>query len=372
MHRRSFLRAGSAVGLGLAAPMALSSPAFAAEWPVPRGDEEAALEPALPIVDPHHHLWDVRGEAPSFMFPTLMQEIRSGGHNIQQTVFIECGSMYRVDGPVELRPVGEVEFVNGVAAQSASGLYGPTRVATGIVGAADFTLGDRVRRVVEAQITAGDGRLRGIRKNIFWAENVSVMGQERPTIFQPKGFAARPEVRAGIATLASYGISMDMGCYHTQLQEVADVAAAVPNVQIVLNHMGTPLLVGRYAAKPEEVFADWKRGMVELAKRPNVVVKLGGLGQDWAYPIGHINPASTTTALAAKWEPWIETSVQLFGVDRCMFESNFPVDQTSCSYGAVWNAFKRIAAGYSPAEKAALFAGVARRVYRLPPYPATA
>ena len=376
MDRRSFLGAGALAGLAVASPFA-SSPAAraaapdAATWPTPRGDEEPALEPGLPIVDPHHHLWDLRPGVPRFMFPDLLVDFGSSGHNIAQTVFIECGSMYRADGPREMRFVGEVEFVNGVAAQSASGNYGPTRVASGIVGRVDFTTGDAVKPVLEALIHAGDGRLKGTRYNAFWTD-IPVMGMEHAPLISPKGLLSDTKFRQGAAALANYGLSMDTGCYHPQLMDMAAFAAAIPNVTMVLNHVGGPLTIGRYAADPAATFAEWKKGMTEVAKRPNMMVKLGGLGQDWNYPIGHVDPPTTSAALSEKWKPWMETTIELFGVQRCMFESNFPVDKTTASYGTIWNAFKRITTKASGDEKAALYAGTARKVYRLPVMTASA
>src|SRR5690348_10205379 len=370
MDRRSFLGAGALAGLAVTAPLAVSTSGRAAapnepSWPNPRGDEEAALEPGLAIVDPHHHLWDLRPGVPRFMFPDVLADLGSSGHNITQTVFIECGSMYRADVPRAMRFVGEVEFVNGVAAQSASGNYGPIRVASGIVGRADFTTGDAVKPVLEALIRAGDGRLKGTRFNAFYTD-IPVMGMEHAPLITPKGLLSDGKFRQAAALLADYGLSMDTGCFHPQLMDMAAFASAIPRVTMVLNHVGGPLIIGRYAADMSVTFADWKKGMAELAKRPNVMVKLGGLGQDWNYPIGHIGPPTTSVALAERWKPWIETTIELFGVQRCMLESNFPVDKTTCSYGTVWNAFKRITANASADEKAALYAGVERRVYRLP------
>jgi predicted TIM-barrel fold metal-dependent hydrolase len=369
MDRRSFLGASALAGLAaavpFAAPVSADAAAAAPMWPNPRGDEEPALEPGLPIVDPHHHLWDTRPGTPKFMFPEVVADIGAGGHNITQTLFIECGSMYRAEGPREMRYVGEVEFVNGVAAQSASGGYGPTRVASGIVGRADFTTGDAVNPVLEALIHAGDGRLKGIRYNVFWTD-IPVMGMEHAPIMQPKGILSDAKFRQGCAALAGHGLSLDIGCFHPQLMEMAEFASAIPNVTIVLNHLGSPLTIGRYAADPAATFAEWKKGAAEMAKRPNVMMKVGGQGQDWNYPIGHVDPPTSSTALAEKWRPWFETTIELFGVQRCMFESNFPVDKTACSYGTIWNAFKRVTANASADEKAALYAGVARKVYRLP------
>jgi L-fuconolactonase len=376
MDRRSFLGAGALAGLAVAAPLTVPAPARAAApdaptWPSPRGDEEAALEPDLPIVDPHHHLWDLRPGVPRFMFPEILAEIVGSKHKIMQTVFIECGSMYRADGPRDMRFVGEVEFVNGVAAQSASGNYGPTRIASSIVGRVDFTTGDAVKPVLEALIHAGDGRLKGTRYNAFYTD-IPVMGMEHAPLITPKGLLADSKFRQGAAALAGYGLSLDTGCYHPQLMDMVAFVSAIPNVTIALNHIGGPLIIGRYAADPAATFAEWKKGMTELAKRPNVNVKLGGQGQDWNYPIGHVGLATTSAALAEKWKPWIETTIELFGVQRCMFESNFPVDKTAASYDTIWNAFKRITTSASADEKAALYAGVARKVYRLPVQTASA
>jgi L-fuconolactonase len=371
MDRRHFLRTGALAGVAVAAaPLTVPAPARAAApeqptWPSPRGDEEAVLEPDLAIVDPHHHCWDLRPGVPRFMFPEIVAEIAGSKHKIQQTVFIECGSMYRAEGPRDMRFVGEVEFVNGVAAQSASGLYGSTRIASGIVGRVDFTTGDAVKPVLEALIQAGDGRLKGTRYNAFYTE-IPVMGMEHAPLITPKGLLADAKFRQGATALGAHGLSMDTGCYHPQLPDMVAFVSSIPNVSIVLNHVGGPLTIGRYAADPAATFAEWKKGMTELAKRPNVNVKLGGLGQNWDYPIGHIDPASNSTALAGKWKPWIETTIELFGVQRCMFESNFPVDKTAASYDTIWNAFKRITAGASADQKAALYSGTARKVYRIP------
>ena len=288
MDRRRFLASSALAGLAAAAPLTVAVPAKAAQaesptWPSPRGDEEPALEPNLPIVDPHHHLWDLRPGVPSFMFPEVLADLGGSGHNVTQTVFIECGSMYRAEGPREMRFVGEVEFVNGVAAQSASGNYGPMRVASGIVGRVDFTTGDAVKPVLEALMRAGDGRLKGTRYNAFYTE-IPVWGMERAPVIQPKGLLADTKFRQGAASLAEHGLSMDTGCFHPQLMDMVAFVSAVPNVTMVLNHVGGPLIIGPYATDAAGTFADWKKGMTELAKRPNVVVKLGGLGQDWNYP----------------------------------------------------------------------------------------
>ena len=322
--------------------------------------QEEIIEPGLEIVDPHHHLWDHPGNR--FLLDQLLADIGSG-HKITETVFIECGSMYRADGPPEMKFVGETEFVNGTAAMSASGQYGPTRLCRAIVGHADLRLGDGVAKVLEAQITAGDGRFRGIRHSVALdASDAFPKARTNPI----KGQMLDPTWRAGFARLAPLNLTFEAWLYHTQLYELADLARAYPQTTIILNHVGGPLGIGPYKDKKAETFAQWKDGITEVAKSQNVVVKLGGLGM----PIGMFDfytrekPPSSED-LATAYKPYIETCIAAFGVDRGMFESNFPPDGASSSYPILWNALKRLAAGYSPSEKAALFSGTAKRVYRL-------
>ena len=322
--------------------------------------QEEALEPELAIVDPHHHLWD-RDEH-RFLIRELLADTGSG-HNITQTVFIECGSMYRADGPAEMKPVGETEFVNGTAAMSASGRYGATRLCAGIVGHADLRLGDGVARVLEAQIAAGDGRFRGIRHSVTWdASNLLAKARTDP----PKGQMYDPTWRAGFARLSPLNLTFEAWFYHPQLPDLAALARAFPQTTIILNHVGGPIGIGPYKGKEAETFAQWKAGIAEVAQSQNVVVKLGGLGMlmgMFDFYAREVPPSSID--LASAYKPYIETCIAAFGVDRAMFQSNFPPDGASSSYPILWNAFKRIAAGYSASEKAMLFSGTAKRVYRL-------
>jgi predicted TIM-barrel fold metal-dependent hydrolase len=240
---------------------------------------EAILEPDLPIIDTHHHLWERPDHR--YLLHEFLDDVRTG-HNLIATVFMECHAMYRAGGPEEMRPVGEVEFVAGIAAMSQSGQYGPTRVAAGIVGFADLTLGDRVEPVLEALVRASGGRFRGVRHAAAWDAS-DVIGNSR--------------------------------------------TASGPHL---------------------------------------MVMKLGGMMMRQASFDYRTEPAPPTSAeLAALWRPYIETCIELFGPDRCMFESNFPVDKMGIGWAALWNVFKRIAAGASADEKRAMFAGTARRVYRL-------
>jgi predicted TIM-barrel fold metal-dependent hydrolase len=321
---------------------------------------EPIIEPDLPIVDPHHHLW-LRGGQP-YLLHELLADLNTG-HKIVATVFEECRSMYRAEGPPEMRCVGETEFVAGIAAMSASGNYGKTRVAAGIVGAADLTLGERVEPVLVAQLRAGGGRFRGVRHSAGYDAD-PIVGNSRPDS-QPQLYA-RPDFRAGLACLSALGLSFDAWLYHPQLADVVDLARDFPATPIVMGHVGGFLGYGPYAGRLDAEFAGWKRSMSDLAQCPNVVVKLGGIvnrGASFDFHTAAAPPSSET--IAEVWRPYIETCIELFGANRCMFESNFPVDKMAIGYGALWNAFKRIASGASRDEKFSLFAGTAARIYRL-------
>jgi L-fuconolactonase len=321
---------------------------------------ESILEDELPIIDTHHHLW----ERPDHRY--LLHEFVADvgtGHNVVATVFVECDSMYRAGGPKELRPVGETEFVAGQAAMSESGKYGPTRVAAGIVGFADLTLGDRVEPVLEALIRAGGGRFRGVRHSAAWDAS-EVIGNSRAA--RGPHMLAQADFRSGLQRLTSLGLSFDAWAFHPQLADVVDLARAFPSARIVMGHVGAPLGYGPYTGKREEVFASWKAGVTELARCDNVVMKLGGMMmRNAAYDYRTQPKPPSSVELAALWGPYIVTCIELFGPNRCMFESNFPVEKMGIGWAALWNAFKRIAAGASAAEKQALFSGTARRVYRL-------
>jgi len=323
---------------------------------------EPALEPYLPIVDPHHHLWDTPQRG-CYLLAELLADLR-GGHNIVSTVFAECHAMYRAEGPDELRPVGEVEFVRGIAAMSASGNYGPTRIAEAIVGRADLTIGEPVRAVLEAQIEAGGGRFRGIRNSTAWDGNESVGKYVAQHV--PQHRLLDPAFHRGFAQLAGLGLSFDAWLYHPQLPDLIDLARAFPDTTIILDHVGGVLGVGPYAGHRADIMPGWRANLAALAESPNVQVKLGGLGMTHFGFDFHLRPhPAASTELAAAWRPYIETCIELFGVDRCMFESNFPPDKQSCGYAEIWNAFKHITAGASASEKTALYSGTARRVYRL-------
>ena len=336
------------------------------------------IDPARPIVDPHHHLWDRRGyalpagggtafeRAISLSRLYLLDQLNAdmaAGHNVVASVFLECGAFYRADGPPHLRCVGETEFVNGVAAMSASGLYGPARACAGIVGHADLLAGADVRPVLEAHLAAAPARFRGIRHSPAWDADPAVLG-----ILQrnPPGLLAQPAFRAGLAELAALGLSYDCWLLAPQLPELIALARALPELTIICDHLATPLGTAAYTGQRDAGFAGWAANIKALAACPNVVMKVGGLAMPFSgFASFMTDPPASAEMLAAEWRPWIETAVAAFGADRCMFESNFPVDRGTCDYATLWNAFKLVSAGASEAEKTALFSGTAARVYRL-------
>ena len=321
---------------------------------------EETLEPELHICDAHHHFWDYRMDRVPYhryLLHDLAADINSG-HNVRSTVFLEARAMYRQTGPEELRPVGEVEFVQGLAAASASGLYGPGQAAAAIVGHANLNLGDDVARVLDALQAASPNRFRGIRHNTSWDPHPEVESRSFDGQLQSADF------RAGARVLASRGLAYDNVVYFPQLAELADFARAVPDLTIISNHIGGLTRVGPYAGRDDEVMPAWRDGIAKLAECPNVVMKLGGVGQprygfDWHLrdkPIG-------SEELAEAMAPLMNYCIEHFGPERCLFESNFPPDKVSYSYNVMYNAFKRMTAAYSASERAAMFHDNAVRVY---------
>jgi L-fuconolactonase len=333
-----------------------------AAWLAKRPPEKA-LEPDLPVIDPHHHLWDAPHRARGlYLLPELLADT-GGGHNIISTVFLECQSMFRATGPEEMRPVGEVEFVNGIAAMSASGQYGKTRVCEAIVGWADLMLGSKVRAVLEAEINAGGGRFRGVRYGTSYDEGPAGKHVSRA---MPPHRLLDPKFREGFAELGKLGLTFDSWHFHPQLPDLFDLARAFPDTTIIVDHVGGHLGVGQYAGKQAETIPVWKKSMQDLARCPNVNVKLGGLGMiSFGFDFHLRDTPPSSQELAVAWKPYVETCVELFGAERCMFESNFPPDKQSCGYTELWNAFKIITKGASAAEKTALYSGAAARVYNM-------
>ncbi len=315
---------------------------------------EDVLEPELAIVDPHHHLWLRDGYR--YLMPELAADLASG-HRIVSTVYAECRSMYRTEGPEAERSLGETEFVTGCAAMAASGAFGPHRACAAMFGRVDMTLGAAVRPLLEAHIERSAGRFKGVRYSTGWDASDRI-----PNVAPAAGALIAPEALAAAGVLADMGLTLDVWLYHPQLGEVVALAEAHPDLAIVLNHIGSPILGGPYRDRQDEVFADWRRLIRAVAKRPNVFVKLGAMPikrtTDKRLPPG-------SAEIAAAWRPWLETCIEAFGPTRGMFESNFPVQKRWSSYQTTWNAFKLIAAGASDAEKQALFSGAATAAYKL-------
>jgi L-fuconolactonase len=320
---------------------------------------EEALEPRLPICDCHHHLWDGPGNRGRYLVDDFLADA-SGGHRVVGSVFAECGAGYREEGPVEMRPVGEMAFVESITA-TRRGEGNNTRVAAGMVAFADLTLGDAVDTVVAAHVEASGHRLRSVRQSCTWDPDPAIV-----SFAKGPGMMGDEKFREGFACLARHGLLFDAWQYYTQLPELADLARAFSETTIVVNHAGGPLGVGRHAQKRQEVLDRWKKGIEELSAWPNVMMKLGGLGMArCGFGWSERNEPPGSIELAAAMAPYLRFCIDAFGVGRCMFESNFPVDRESYSYTVLWNAFKRFCDGYSDDDKKALFCGNAVRIYRL-------
>jgi L-fuconolactonase len=320
---------------------------------------EETLEPELPIVDTHHHLW---AESPwgRYLLDELLADT-GGGHNIVSSVFVECSAMYRAGGPEPLKPVGETEFVNGFAAMSASGQYGPARLMAGIIGYADLMLGSRVSEVLEAHVAASPRRFRGIRYWTTWDAQPQQIGLRHCAA---KDVMRESAFRDALACLPRHGLAYEAWMLFHQLDELVDLARNQPDLTFVMEHVGGLVGVGPY--KRDEVLPVWKRNVASVASCPNVVVKLGGIGTPrLGYGWNERERPPSSAEVADAFKPYVLHCIEQFGPDRCMFESNFPVDGSSISYHLVWNAFKRITHGFSQAEKTALYQGTAERVYRL-------
>jgi predicted TIM-barrel fold metal-dependent hydrolase len=335
---------------------------------------EVALEPELPIVDTHHHLWgdnpvtvaasasgasqQVSEGATSHQWtPYSIDDLRrdlGSGHNIVKTVFMECLSYYRTDGPVHLRPVGEVEWVMSQVSDD--------RVMSGIVGHADLMLGAAVGEVLDAHTAAGGTRFKGIRHSVSWDPNPGVYYTPRKP---PAGLLLTDAFGKGADELSRRGLSLDTLVYFHQLPELCTFAHAHPDLQIVLCHLGGPAATGPYEYRRTEVMTEWRAGLKKLAEHPNVVLKVGGIGRRAAAERTLFDGPSTSERIAEYWGADLRHCIETLGPERCMFESNFPVDRKLCEYVTLWNVFKRVTAELSRDERRKLFEGTARRTYRL-------
>ena len=337
---------------------------------------EPVLQVEQKIIDPHHHLWDRRSpgsyreEPPTharYIADDLMQDILESGHRVIDTVFVECLAMYQ-ENRGELASLGEIEFVQGVAATAASGLYGPgTRCCGAIIGFADLT-GPEVGRHLDAMMRASRN-FRGIRHAHGWHASPEIPPSHHPTR-RIEHLLADEAFRRGFAELVDRELVFDCWGYHFQLEEVAELARAFPQASIVVDHIGGPIARGPYAGLREtRVFEEWQRGLDQIASCENIVVKLGGRGMP-IYGFGYEHRSQVppdSNRLAEDWLPYFSRVIEAFGTARCMFESNFPVDKVSCSYRVLWNAFKRIAEtlDLDPKRRDDVFFQTAARTYSM-------
>lgn len=350
------------MGLDITGPYCYPPPA--PEW-LQRHAEDV-IEPTRRIIDAHHHIWDEAGNP--YQLAQYSADLATG-HNIVASVFVQAGYGYRDDGPESLRCVGETEKIASLRRESQKQGCG-TDIAAAIVGFADLTLGADVSTVLEAHMAAAPEAFRGVRHSVsrdpHFPNGIVVRAA-------PEGMLADPRYRSGLAMVARHGLSYDAMLYHRQIPELREAAMALPHLQIVLDHYGCIIGVGPYAGRSDDSFRQWRRDMAALAQCPNVAVKLGGLGMIICGANWHERPQPPgSSELALAWRPYVETCIELFGTGRCMFESNFPVDKAMYSYPVLWNTFKRLTQNASEAEKDALFAGTAARIYRIAqPAPAT-
>jgi L-fuconolactonase len=322
-------------------------------------DQELPLDAHLAIIDSHHHLRDVRG--PAYLAREFAADIAASGHRIVASVAVETGYAYEGALGKSFAPTGETRFLADVGATPVPHDSGVTRIAAAIVGYADLRLGDDVRGVLEAHIEAGKGRFKGVRTPAAW--------HAYPRFKYARAEVARqaledPGFRSGFAHLAALQLSYDAWVYDEQLADVMHLADAFNGVRIIVGHCGGPVShAGPLTACPE-AFKQWQDRIQRLAKRPNVLMKLGGLGLEvMGLGFDARSVQASSELLAEAWRPYIETCISAFGAERCMFESNFPPDSTSCRYGHAWNAFKRITAGYAAGERDQLFSETARQAY---------
>lgn len=317
--------------------------------------EEPILDPGIAICDAHHHLWSKASQC--YLLPDILDDIDCG-HRIKDTVYVEWRSHYRTDGPPQLRPVGETMFAESIARESEGR---PAQVCAAIVGFADLLLGDAVAPVLDAHVAAS-ARFRGVRHVGMWDADPGVVGMAPVAdkhVYLDKTF------RAGFRRLRDHALTFDAWVFQTQLDDVTDLARSFPDQPIVMNHLGGVLGTGPYAGRGDELFSQWRAAISQLAQCPNVMMKLGGLGMARS-GIDLPRGKAASQSAAEAWRPWIEHCIEVFGADRCMFESNFPVDKAKISYRDLWNAFKRVVAGLELSDREQILGGNARRFYRIP------
>lgn len=317
--------------------------------------QEEVLRPGQVIFDAHHHLWD-RPEG-RYVGEDFARDLAQG-HDVRASLYVQCRSGYRTDGPEALRPVGEVETVHAWCQTM-------PQHPIGLVACADLQLGDGVRPVLEALIEAGRGRVRGVRNPTAYHPHPNVQSNPIPS---PEGLLRTRAFLAGAKALSEAGLTLDVWAYHTQLDEVYDVARALPELSVVVDHCGGPLGVGPYRRDGEHTFQAWRQSLARIAELPNTWVKIGGFGlrvMGFGYAQQPAPPHSRR--LADDWAPTVDTCLALFGPKRAMFESNFPVDKGQFSYRTLWNAFKRLSEDLSNDERNDLFWRSAARCYGINP-----
>ena len=320
---------------------------------------EPALDAAQPILDSHHHLYERPGLR--YLLHDHLADLASG-HDIRATVAVQARAMLRVGGPAHEASLGETEFLNGQAAMSASGLYGPTRVAAGIVGHVDLGLGDDLAPLLDRHIAAAGGRLVGIRQPLAWDSDASLLNPAYPTF---DALPDTPAFCAGLRVLQDKGLTFDIWAFYPQLPRLARLARAFPGLRFVVDHLGGVIRAGAHAGR--DIFPQWRQGLVDLSTCPNVTIKLSGLGMRlsaFGFDEGDVPP--TSAQLVAAWRPWMLTALDLFGADRCMWGSNFPVDKGSYAYGVGLNAMQHLMADASASERDDVFWRSAQRTYGLP------
>jgi predicted TIM-barrel fold metal-dependent hydrolase len=323
------------------------------------GRDETILDPDLPIIDAHHHM------RTGYMFEELVDDANAG-HNIKATVYVESRTFMRTEGPEALRPIGEIEYANGVGSMGASGVYGPCRVASAIVGYANLTFGDEIGAFFDRAMAAAPDRFRGIRQPTL--EHASAVTWRYVPHPPPSGLLEHPGFRPGFKQLASRGLTFDAAIFSQQLPAIAELADVFPDTTIILDHMGLIMALETDQRERNQLFKQWQSDLTDIAARPNVVCKVGGLGLAyWGFGFEDRTDAIGYQELAGAWKPYVESAIEVFGADRCMLESNFPADAVSCGYVPLWNALKYVVKDASEAEKAALFHGTAERVYQISP-----
>jgi predicted TIM-barrel fold metal-dependent hydrolase len=326
------------------------------EWLASRTEE--IVEPDLPLVDAHHHLWDPPGAR--YLFDEFLDDVTCG-HHVEASVFVECHSMYRFSGPDLMKPVGETEFIAGVAAQSESGRYGMSRLCKAIVGFLDYSLGDRVGPVLDAHIQAAGGRFRGVRGRAASHKDPEI------NLWQtPDGILGTEAARQAVAAVGKRGLSLDIWAYQTQIADVLRLCREFPDMAIVIDHVGGPIGCGPYKAHRTELFEEWSKGITALGALPNTFLKVSGMAMRYFGLDAHLDPMPPSSDdLVRAWQRHFDVCMDAFGPARSMFASNFPVDKASCSYGVLWNAFKKLSQSCSPSERAAMLSGTAKKVYRI-------